>query len=217
MVQPGERVTIEVPRTPPVAVRAVPVWSAPERGAAGPALASGESLCYAGAVWPTFETSYAFHARRRPAGVSREGSDGAHVLDLTFEDGPATEVVWRLMEARLDVRDLSVGRLRREIRDRLANDPWSLDVERVVEAIASRAMRQSYIRPPELLAVDLVAPPGRWYARSPFVDVVAGGSTWPKLPEGMTPFYSADGRRTIVKVDAEGRAWQPEAIGGFSE
>ena len=95
-----------------------------------------------------------------------------------------------------------------EIAERLPDDPWALDVDRVAAAIARGSMRASYIRSAPLYPVGLAAPDGIWFARSPFVAPIAGGARWPDAPKGITPFYSADGRRWIVEIDEAGRAWQ---------
>ncbi|HKJ85427.1 MAG TPA: hypothetical protein VKA06_05090, partial [Spirochaetia bacterium] len=88
-------------------------------------------------------------------------------------------------------------------------DPWALDVGRVAAAIADGAMRETYIRSPELHPVALDVPEGVWHGWSPFVAPVGGGSAWPDLPVGVSPFHSSDGRRVIIDVDDEGRAWIP--------
>jgi len=116
-------------------------------------------------------------------------------------------VLWRLMDAGVDLRAFSVERLLAEIAARLPDDPWSLDLELVAAAVAARSMRARYVRPPERYAVALRAPPGRWYGFSPFARPVSGGEAWGELPEGVTPFYSAGGRRLVVVVDPKGRAW----------
>ena len=186
-VAPGQAVRVEIPRTAPVVFRADPVWSR-AAGQPSPALAPGERLAWAGAVWPA-------------------GLEGRRRLRLRFESGSAAAVLWRLMDAGVDLRSFSVERLLAEIAERLPGDPWSLDVERVTAAIAAGSMRASYVRPPPRYAVDLAVPPGRWLACSPFRPAVSGGGVWGELPRGITPFYSADGRRVIVEVDAAGRAW----------
>lgn len=195
----GSSLVVDLPRTPPVAVRATPRWgyaqpaSAPER----PALAAGDRLATAGAVWTGATGGDWFEGRPR--------------LVLGFETGATAEAVRRLLAAGVDLRDFSVARLVAESAERLPDDPWSLDVERVVSAIGARAMRETYVRARPTTPVALAAPPGRWYGFSPFRGPIAGGERWPDLPAGSNVFYSADGRRWIVEVDGEGRAWQREA------
>ena len=184
-VAPGASAVVTVPRVPPVAFRAVPVWP----HGTGPGLAPGESLCYAGALWPT--ASQASGSR----------------LELSFERGSAVDVVWRLLEARVDLRDFAVDRLQYEIARRLVDDPWSLDVDRVVAAISRRAMRESYVRGVETVEVTVIAPPGRWLASSPFAVPLAGGGTISSLPVGVTTYYSPEGGRWVVEAVSDGRTW----------
>lgn len=192
----GSTVTIDIPRLPPVAIVALPRWTA-----------AGETMLGAGSVWPGL-------AADRPRAAPTDGErPGGERLVLTFEDGPVAEVLRRVMAAGADVGDFSVSRLAGEIRERLGEDPWALDVEKVVSAIASRAMRESYVRARPAEATGLVAPPGTWLAPSPFVDPVAsdGATLWPPLPVGLSVFYSSNGRRWLVDLDEEGRAWQGES------
>ncbi len=194
-VAAGERVRISVPRLPPVAIRAEAIWIRD----GGPFLAAGERLRTAGGVWP--------------AELRGDGSRGERgVVALTFASGPAAEVAWRLLEAGSDLRRFSFDRLVTEIADRLPDDPWSLDIERVVSAVANGAMRATYVREIATKDVRILAPDGVWHPGSPFAGPYLAGAPWPALPVGVTPFYSADGRRLIVEVDERGRAWQsPES------
>ena len=186
----GERVRISVPRLPPVAIRAEAVWTH-----GGPFLAPGERLRTAGGVWP--------------AGLGGNGSrDERGVVVLTYASGPAAEVAWRLLEAGVDLRRFSLDRLVAEIADKLPDDPWSLDIDRVVSAIAGGAMRVSYVRQVATKELQILAPEGDWHPSSPFAGPFRAGASWPALPVGVTPFYSADGRRLIVEVDERGRAWR---------
>ncbi len=213
----GAHAVIEVPRVHPVAILATPEWPP----GAGPALATGETLYPAGAVWP--ETG----VRERRAA---HGLWGSNVVAPAFERGPAAEVVRRVVAAGADLRTFSVARLQAEIHDRLPDDPWLLDVDRVAAAIARDEMRVSYVTEKERHPGVVDLPAGEWLRRSPFVGAIEGGTgrtpgpeeaeaaaaeTEPverepiELPVGVTVFYSGDGRRLIVGVDAEGRVWQP--------
>ena len=204
-VAAGGSVRITVPRLPPVAIRAEAVWSQ----GGGPSLAPGERLGTAGGMWPAgLGATGGGDARATGGRGERGGCQGRRVVPLTYASGPAAEVAWRLLEAGVDLRRFSFERLLAEIADRLPEDPWSLDVDRVVSAVADGAMRVSYVRPVATREIRIAAPEGIWYPGSPFAAPVPGGSPWPALPVGVTPFYSGDGRRLIVAVDERGRAWQ---------
>jgi hypothetical protein len=185
----GSRVTVEIPRRSPVAVRAVPVWDG-----SGPAGGPGEPMAIAGALWPAGSESVRY---------------GSNSLVLSFRDGPAAQIVHRLHHAGVDLRGFNAARLLVEIRERLPDDPWAIDLERIVQAVGTRSMRASYIRAPELHETGLVAPPGRWLPCSPFSVPTSGGERWPPLPVGVSSFHSDDGQRWVVDVDADGRGWQP--------
>ncbi len=197
----GSSLVVDLPRTLPVAVRATPRWDAGRASATtGPALSSGERLATAGTVFT--------------GGGESDGRDwffGRPELVLGFATGATTEVVRRLLAAGVDLREFSVARLVAESAERLPDDPWSLDVDRVVAAIGARAMRETYVRERETFPVALTAPPGRWHGFSPFQRPVEGGGRWPDLSLGTSAFYSEDGRRWLVDLDEEGRAWQGEA------
>lgn len=182
-IAPESAAVIEVPRVTPIAIVATPVWPAHRE----------VRLAGAAAIWPVADG---------PRGTRRSP------LPLRYEDAPAAEVVVRLLAAQVDLRRFNVERLVREIHERLPGDPWRLDVERVVEAIAARGMRASYVRAVEAHETGLVAPPGRWHAPSPFAPPVPGGTAWPPLPAGLAVFLSDDGGRATVVVDDEGRGWQ---------
>lgn len=184
VAEPGATVVLTVPRRPPIALIAEPIWAA-----GGPAVAEGEAPAFAGAVWEA-------------VGVQTISS---------YRDGALACVVNRLLHAGIDLRRFSVRRLRAEIALRLPDDPWALDVDRVVEAIADGAMRESYVRGREAVETGLIAPPGTWFPVSPFTPAIPGGERWPPLPVGVSVFYSDDGRRALVLVDDEERAWQPDA------
>ncbi len=193
VVPAGGQIHVTVPRLPPVAVRAEAVWT----DGGGPALVAGERLATAGGVWP-------FDAQD-------SGSAGPQqTLQLSFHAGPAAEVTWRLLEAGVDIRRFSVDRLSAEIGERLPEDPWDLDIDRVVRAVADGAMRVTYVRPVATRDVSLWVPPGTWYRASPFARPVRGEASMSPLPVGVTVLYGSTDRRLVVDVDDRGRAWLAE-------
>lgn len=189
----GEQTHVTVPRLPPVAIRAEAIWPDDR----GPALAAGERLAGAGGVWP-FDLQDA-------GSPSRD-----QVLHLSFDSGPAAEVTWRLLEAGVDIRRFSVDRLSAEIAERLPDDPWELDIDRVVTAVAEGAMRVTYVRPVASRPVSVAVPAGIWYRASPFARPVTGEGGMPPLPVGVTVLYASTNRRLVVDVDERGRAWLAE-------
>jgi hypothetical protein len=148
----------------------------------------GVALAPAGAVWPLHRVE-----------------NGA--LALSFAEGPAAETLIRAADAGADLRTFSVRRFSEAIHEHLPDDPWQLEIPRIAEAIAARAMRESYIRPTDLFPVVGVPPPGVWIARSPFLPAITGESGWPDLPTGVHTFIDGSGKRVYVEVDDEGRSW----------
>ena len=183
---PGARLALTLPKRPPVAILAAPVW--PD---GGPALVGEESLRPAGALWPNHLTA----------------AGGRAELVLSFERGVVAWVRSVAWEAGLDDRGFNYDRFEAELAAALPDDPWQIDLRLVLGALARRSMRRSYLRSPALVEVVLPAPPGTWLSPSPFAPPLAGGAPPGALPFGVTAFYSGDGRRLVVDVDAKGRAW----------
>ena len=203
----GTSLPLELPRLPPVGVIARPVW----RGV-GPALAGDESLATAGAIWPLSGPVMGPAADMEgdsAAGAQGSGRGPADILVLDYAVGPAAELLRRLATAGVNVTEFNWERFLAEMSLQAMADPWALDLDHLAAAIAERAMRESYVREREMHATGLRAPPGVWHPVSPFAAPVASGAAWPPLPEGVSRFYSADGARWVVRVDAAGRGWQP--------
>lgn len=205
----GASRVLDLPRLPPVAVIARPVW----RGG-GPAFAGDESLAAAGAIWPhggAVTGPAADMEGERVAAAHGSGGDPADLLVLDYAVGPAAELLRRLAAAGVNVTEFNWERFLAEMSLRAMADPWAVDLDRLAAAIAERAMRESYVRERETHATGLRAPPGVWHPVSPFAAPVASGAVWPPLPQGVSRFYSADGGRWVIRVDAAGRGWQPAA------
>lgn len=170
---------VRVPKVGPVAILAHPLW------VSGPALASGEQMAPAGAVW--------------------SGSDSRSSIQLTYRHGAAASIVATLITRGFDLRDFNAERFVLEIDDRLPDDPWCFDMERVVARIEARAMRASYLQPRDTVEPTLEVPDGSWLPWSPFAPILDG--SWPSLPYGASRFYSPSGGRMVVTVEENGEMW----------
>jgi len=190
-VDPGVgAVVLKLPMATVVPLLAWPVW---ETG--GPAFEPTEMLRPAGGVW-VGDTVSADSASPAVAGLS-----------LTFENGPAGFVLNRAAGYGADIQAFNHERLIAEIPVRLSGDPWLLDTDRIVRALCEQAMRVSYIREASLMEVSLEVPDGRWYGASPFGEPMNGGTLDHRARVGLTAYYDDRGRRLVVVVDEEARAW----------
>ena len=179
-VDPGvEAVMLELPKATVVPVLAWPVW-----GAGGPAYEPTEMMRAAGGIW-----------------------SGAESIHLTYECGPAAFVLNSAAGRGADIQVFNHERLTAEISARLPEDPWLLDTDRIVRALCERSMRVSYIREASLTDVSLEVPDGTWYGASPFEEPMKGGPHDHSARVGLTPYYDDRGRRLVVVVDEEARAW----------
>jgi hypothetical protein len=178
-----ERPVFSVPRGAAIAVLAWPVW---ETG--GPGFEPGESLRPAGVVvearLPGFRTSLA--------------------ADLAWDSAPVAQVLLTAAGLGADIQGFNHGRLQDEIRSTAPDDPWTIDVQRLVRAVCERSMRVTYVRLEDTVAADLDVPEGEWFSPSPFQSSVSGGEQSLNLREGVTPYYDAHGRRLRVDLDDRG-------------
>ena len=174
----SETVVLELPKATVVPVLAWPVWEA-----GGPALEPTEMMRPAGGIW----------------------SGGG--IQLTYEDGPAAFVLNSAAGRGADVQAFNHERLIAEISLRLPEDPWLLDTDKIVRALCERSMRVDYIREASFTDISLELPDGTWYGTSPFGEPLTGGFLDLSAREGLTPHYDDRGRRLVVVVDEEARAW----------
>lgn len=202
-VETGQtRVALALPRGSVVAVLAYPVWQS-----GGPFLPAADRMRPAGAVWAPADPGLL-----AGAGVGVVADQRS--LALSFEEGPVALVLSEAARRGADIQQFNHRRLSAELAARIPEDPWLLDCERVIRAVCERSMRVSYVREIERHEVTLEFPDGLWMEASPFAavipggqDPVASGRTTRSFPEGITPLYSANGRRLIAEIDEEGRGW----------
>jgi hypothetical protein len=144
-----------------------------------------EGLAPAGAVWPL-----------------QAARDGPLALD--YPDGAAVAVMFEAAARGADLREFNAARFIREVRERLPEDPWLLDRAPLVEALVTRSMRVTLIRPVPREDVLVDVPDGTWMPASTFATVVKGGEQLLACERGVTPYYGADGRRMVVVYDEAG-------------
>jgi hypothetical protein len=135
-----------------------------------------------------------------PSSVNRN-PDGLS-MQLTWQDGPAALVVYRLLCAGMDVSLVNVQRLSACMAG--ARDPWDLDLDGIAEALARGAFTAYDIDHLPRRSVTLSSCRGSWVLESPFRPVCEaaadGALELPDISLGLHALHSADGRRILLSV-----------------
>ena len=126
-------------------------------------------------------------------------------MALDYRRGVVATALTRAVHAGADIEAFNVARLGSEIADRCGDDPWSLDLDRLVDAMCGQ-MRVTAIRSVVHAPTSLVAPPGTWYGPSPFAPALSGGDEI-VIAEGTSVWYGASGSRLVVTRPTNGSAW----------
>jgi hypothetical protein len=122
------------------------------------------------ANWPVLAHPWARGVRLPPAGALFPldlAADG-ETLELSWEHGPAAEVLQALAREGFDVSRVNGERLLAEMSARSDADPGCLDLALLATCLASGEFRVTDIRPLPVREVVLVVPPGTWFLGSPF-------------------------------------------------
>ncbi len=122
------------------------------------------------ANWPVLAYPCARGVRLPPAGglfpldLTPEGD----TLALSWEHGPAAEVLQALAREGLDVACLNARRLLEEMLVRSAGDPGCLDLDHLAACLASGEFRVTDLRLLPARDIRLELAPGTWFLGSPF-------------------------------------------------
>jgi hypothetical protein len=131
-----------------------------------------------------------------PCDLSADG----RTLPLSWVRGPAGELLRRLLARGLEVETLNAARLCREIEERFPEDPWRLDCDAAVLALASGSFRVTDLRPLPCRAVEVDVGQGEWFLESPFfAPLVAGPGKRLRLPAVAVGFH---------RLFERGRGWK---------
>jgi hypothetical protein len=120
--------------------------------------------------WPVLAYPLARGTRLMPAGALYPQdltSDGLG-LQLSWEHGPAAEVLLALANEGFDVSRVNAERLIAEMTDRSNADPWSLDLAFLGQRLFTGEFRVTDIRLLPSRALTLEVPAGEWFLESPF-------------------------------------------------
>ena len=193
---PGATLALPVGRYPASVIVARPlVTGAATEGGTAPVAGDGRLLRPAGAVVP----------------VSAAGS-GA--LEVTWERGLLASLMLDLWRGGAYPWLLNVERLDREITAHAAGNPWHLDREAILAALAADAMSSAAIRPLPQRHVELQLPAGRWVWWNPFAPpLLSDGRSRLALavPGGYHLLLADDGRALALQTDATGVTISPAA------
>jgi hypothetical protein len=120
--------------------------------------------------WPVLAYPRARGVRLPPAGglfpmdLGPEGDS----LVLSWEHGPAAEVLQSLAREGFDIGCLNTPRLVEEMRERSGGDPGCLDLESLAGRLASGEFRVTDIRLLPARDLEVGLPPATWFLESPF-------------------------------------------------
>jgi hypothetical protein len=89
-------------------------------------------------------------------------------IRLSWEQGMIAEILARLWSRGVPCSGLNTPRLRREVEERSNGDPWSLDLNRLLAALAEGEFRVTDIRCAACRELVLDPGAGLWFLESPF-------------------------------------------------
>ncbi len=92
----------------------------------------------------------------------------SEILRLTWKQGFAAQIIFRLWLSGMDVSGLNSERLTREITARSGGDPWSLDFAGIVLKLSQGDFRVTAIKKTAGWNVELIPGEGLWFLESPF-------------------------------------------------
>jgi hypothetical protein len=118
-------------------------------------------------------------------------------LLLSWEHGPAAQLLMPLGLQGVELSTLNAGRLCREMLERSGGDPWRLELPRIARCLASGEFRATDIRLRDFREVELQTGAGCWFLESPFavpVDTEAGQALrLPDVPFGLHRLFELHG------------------------
>jgi hypothetical protein len=146
-------------------------------------------------------------AQLRPAGgfypaSLRTRGNGA-VLELSWEDGPAALVMFRVIAQGLDPSLFNVPKLSRYLKKH--PDPWNVDLDAVAQKILRGDLTAWDIDLLPCRDADVESGPGTWFLESPFsssFDAINGRVTLPEISMGNHRLFSLGGTSWSMQVGA---------------
>ena len=187
--RPGTTLALPVGRYPASVIVARPlVTGRASVGATAPVAGGGRLLRPAGAVVPV-------------------SADRSGALEVTWERGLLASLVLDLWRGGASPWLLNLELLDRELAARAAGDPWSLNRQAILAALAADAMSSAAIRPlPPSAASSSSSRPGRWVRWNPFAPPLLSDGHSPlalAVPGGFHLLLAADGRTLALQADGD--------------
>jgi hypothetical protein len=144
-------------------------------------------------------------AELRPAGgfypASLRAREGTAVLELTWEDGPAALVMFRVAGQGLDPSLFNVQKLSRYLRQN--RDPWDLDLDAVAQKILRGELTAWDIDTLPCRDAEVEPGPGTWFLESPFsstFESLNGSVRLQEISIGSHRLFSLKGTSWNVQV-----------------
>lgn len=151
----------------------------------------------------------------RPAGAVVPISDvRAGAVEVTWERGLLASLVLDLWRGGASPWLLNLELLDRELAARAAGDPWSLNRQAILAALAADAMSSTVIRPLPQRRAELQIPAGRWVWWNPFAPPLVSDGRSPlalAVPGGYHLLLADDGRALALQADGDAVLISPAA------
>lgn len=194
--RPGTTLALPVGRYPASVIVARPVVTGrASEAATAPVAGDGRLLRPAGAVVPV--------------SAARSGA-----LEVTWERGLLASLVLDLWRGGASPWLLNLELLDRELAARAAGDPWSLNRQAILAALAADAMSSAAIRPLPRRRVELQLAAGRWVWWNPFAPpLLSDGHSRLALavPDGYHLLLADDGRTLALQANGDAVLVSPAA------
>ena len=151
----------------------------------------------------------------RPAGaVVPVSAAGSGAVEVTWERGLLASLVLDLWRGGASPWLLNLELLDRKLAARAAGDPWSLDRQAILAALAADAMSSAAIRPLPRRSVELQLPAGRWVWWNPFTPPLLSDGRERlalEVPGGYHLLLADDGRTLALQADGDAVLISPAA------
>jgi hypothetical protein len=139
------------------------------------------------------------HGLLRPAGALASSGGTA---SLRWEDGPVASVMLSVAGAGRDISLFNAGRLGGYLAEK--DDPWTVNLERVAERVASGDFSAYDIDERESRDISVTVGTGTWFLESPFAGAVeadgGGAVALDAITLGAHSLFSSDGRLVRLHV-----------------
>lgn len=144
-------------------------------------------------------------------GIWPWGDDSGDLVCLSWEEGFAAELFLDLWRLQISIDRINYPRLKRELWERSGGDPFLVNREPVLEALALGVMRADKIKQLPRRDLSVPAAPGLWCSPDPlspfrYVYSAEGEAVFPLL-RGFTSYYHAETGQRIDFYE-NGAGWR---------